>query len=166
MERLTKLSEITGLSMPRAMMGSSDEDSCGEVCSLLEEDGKSCEDCPVQKCMTKLADYEKIGLEPEEIIKVIKSGVPEWIDKYIEYRKLENEGRLIRLPFNVGDDVYVLRHDIEAIEEGEIYCFTKHRFALMMRISMGHSRMAEINVNEIGRTVFISKQEAEKALEG
>jgi hypothetical protein len=45
----------------------------------------------------KLADYEDLGLTPSEIKKIIKEGVPEWIDKYLRYRELEEQGRLIVL---------------------------------------------------------------------
>ena len=51
----------------------------------------------------RLTEYEDIGLSPEEIKKIIYGGVPEWIPKYMEYRELEYQERLIRLPCKVKE---------------------------------------------------------------
>jgi len=72
--------------------------------------------CNLLDSLEYLKKYEDTGLEPEEITKVIKSGVPEWIDKYIEYRKLEEQGLLIKFPCKVGDIVYII-HDYSDLRD-------------------------------------------------
>ena len=83
-------------------------------------------DNEITKAIQKLATYEDTGLEPEEITQVIKSGVPEWIDKYLEYRKLEKQGLLIKLPCKVGSTVYRILYD-RNIENSKVESFEFRR---------------------------------------
>lgn len=107
----------------------------------------------------KLAEYEDTGLEPEEVYKTIKAGVPEWIPKYLEYRDLEKQGRLIKLPCKVGDTVY-------HIFTGKIIEDRVIRITLNKDINEIDLRLyGYIALNSIGKTVFLTREEAEKALE-
>lgn len=113
----------------------------------------------------KLAEYEDMGMTPDEIYKVIKEGVPEWIPIYLEYRELEEQGLLIKLPCKAGDIVYVVRWDIKAIEEGEILSFTKYKHVMTINIILGRERRTEISAIYFNKSVFLTREEAKKALE-
>ena len=49
--------------------GIDDVSSCEEYCEMVERD---CTKCAIQKCFDRLAEYEKIGLTPEQIHEVDK----------------------------------------------------------------------------------------------
>ncbi len=120
MNRLTKLSEITGVSMPIELIESCGESSCLEICEDYVYN--DCIDCPVQKCMSKLAAYEDTGLEPEEVKTneemfkayrhVCGGRPPEEIKKALELLDLEEQGLLIKLPMQLGELVLELQDNI------------------------------------------------------
>lgn len=103
-----------------------------------------------QDALQKLAAYEDAGLEPEQIKDLNNGIIPE---HWAELFKAECEGRLIVLPCKVGDTVYRICHEykqgnpfIRAVE------FSQHNF---WRIVFG---------GEFGKTVFLTREEAEAAL--
>ena len=76
--------------------------------------------------------------------------------KLAHYEDLEEQGLLLKLPCKVGDVVY-------SVESGGIKDFTVTSFGLMLnRIYAYHGF---IFVGEIGFSAFLTKEEAEKALE-
>ena len=95
----------------------------------------------------KLAAYEDTGFEPEQIA--------EYLNATDEYVKASEEGRLIVLPCKVGDTVYRVCHEYK---QGNPFIkavtFSQHNF---WRIVFG---------GEIGKTVFLTREEAEAALKG
>lgn len=106
-------------------------DFCKETCAEHDEE-KSCNNCPVQKAFEKLAQYED----------------------------LEEQGKLLKLPCNIGDFVFVINknkfielHQIIAIEmiDDGIYCKSDYRFC---------------RIDDFGKTVFSTKEEAEAVLKG
>ena len=93
------------------------------------------------------------------------------IEKLGKYEDLEEHGRLIKLPCNVGDEIFLdfagFKKDIDeftvkgfhldCIEDGEniLYCdYESHDKTLS----------GQIDVMEFGNTVFLTKSEAEKKL--
>lgn len=105
MERLTRKSEITGLPMPIKLQESCGEDSCSDACEMYGDNG--CIDCPIQKCMTRLAAYEDTGLEPRDVLtsdEMKKINIK--LGEFIDYINLEEQGKLIKLSCKVGDVVY------------------------------------------------------------
>ena len=80
------------------------------------------------------------------------------IDKLADYEDLEEQGRLIKLPCKVGDTVYVIvgkNISVQKIQRATIdsemkieFCTKRRGFALF----------------EIGKTVFLTKSEAEAKL--
>ena len=89
------------------------------------------------------------------------------IDKLAEYEDLEEQGRLIKLPCKVGDTVYV---------KMESYCKTHYAEAevrdFVHFISCGFCAVVtskyfdkeNIPFSEFGKTVFLTKSEAEQKL--
>lgn len=105
-------------------------DFCKETCAEHDEE-KSCNNCPVQKAFEKLAQYED----------------------------LEEQGKLLKLPCNIGDWVFIIKNkgiymhkivSIEMIDDG-IYCKSDYRFC---------------RIDDFGKTVFSTKEEAEAVLKG
>lgn len=82
----------------------------------------------------------------------------EEVDKWEEYKQLEEQGRLIKLPCKVGDTVYVIvgkNISVQKIQRATIdsemkieFCTKRRGFALF----------------NIGKTVFLTKSEAEAKL--
>lgn len=69
------------------------------------------------------------------------------VDKWDEYNRLEEQGRLLKLPCRIGDDVYY----ILGIPYEMPCTIDKCTFELS-------------DINEIGKTLFLTKSEAEEKL--
>lgn len=87
MDRLTSISEITGLPIVKELQESCGEDACADVCDENRYEG--CVGCPVQKAITKLFAYEDTGLTPEEV--KIAMGVVRAAEKWAKSEKLAGE---------------------------------------------------------------------------
>ena len=84
------------------------------------------------------------------------------LDKLCEYEDLEEDGKLIKLPCKVGDKVWV------PFIDGDIAVLR------VQGISIGPTGKVILNLNdyplnkvlgdEIGKTIYLSKEEAEKHL--
>jgi hypothetical protein len=110
----------------------------------------------VRECMQKLAAYEDTGLEPEDVLTSdelreinIKLG------ELIDYINLEEQGLLIKLPCKVGTKVFEI---------------CTHCGWYAMDIPTTYSIQERVfnyeYINDIGKTIFLTREEAEKALEG
>ena len=107
----------------------------------------------------RLAAYEDTGLEPEEIkdnmemfraYRHICAGhEPEHIRDLLQ---AERDGRLVALPCKVGDKVYQI--DAERVYESEVKGII---------YDAGH---IDFDERAIGKTVFLTREEAEAALKG
>lgn len=84
--------------------------------------------------------------------------------KLAEYEQLEEQGLLVRLPCKVGDDLY-------CIVNGEVKKLKVHSFGVpdfeITDIEFKYVDGFKIVrfVGELGKTVFITREEAEKKLE-
>lgn len=123
---------------------------------------------------TRLAEYEDTGLDPEEIKRsdALLRGFIDlsrrhartlpWIEKVMI---ADREGRLLVLPCKVGDELWIKRN-------GKIQCETIDRITVDQTdeddgwyISI-YTMSASVLSEDIGRLVFLSREDAEKALEG
>ena len=68
------------------------------------------------------------------------------LSKLAEYETAEKQGRLVVLPCKLGTPVYFLRHGFDG------WRIDSRKFAYGM-------------IGEVGKTVFLTREEAEKALE-
>jgi hypothetical protein len=120
----------------------------------------------------RLAAYEDSGLSPEEVQKLNKSDASKEqciIDQHGEihrlrdelkrYKQAEQEGRLYNLPLKPGDTIY----RPEALQ----YCW------MVIRAEIYEDEILFIDdsdnifsFDDIGKTVFLTREEAEKALGG
>lgn len=85
-------------------------------------------------------------------------------DKLATYEDLEEQGLLVRLPCKVGDDLY-------CIVNGEVKKLKVHSFGVpdfeIIDIEFKYVDGFKIVrfVGEVGKTVFLTREEAEKKLE-
>ena len=97
-----------------------------------------------------------------------------WLEKQFaklnEYEEAKAEGRLVVLPCKVGDNVYFLLQELD----GEWYVSSPHRITEIGTRGFWTSAFPLEKPNamddftswsEFGKTVFLTKEEAEKALE-
>lgn len=147
MERMTKR-ENGHVYYPRCF-----EEPCGGMGCLTEDCGFKVEICE------RLAAYEDTGLEPDEVNALQKDwsdlctviGECGGIDRLRELAEADKDGRIVVLPCKVGDTVYRLR----SIEQ------TPGRFV----VGVAAIKFALLWLEEFGKTVFLTREEAEKALE-
>ena len=86
------------------------------------------------------------------------------IDKLAQYETLEEQGLLLRLPVKVGDtiwrifisDNYIMPCNVEEfVYSNSLYIIVREEFFNTRR---------GLNIDEIGKTVFLTKAEAEQKL--
>ena len=154
----------------------------GNFCDIAQCDvipgGSYCESgsCTQRKVWERLKAYEDTGLTPEQcenakaIIEAAFSDDTAKAERIRELSKADKDGRLVVLPVKpvltptISSMLYI-------IEDGEIYEDSLYEGIV------GMSARGEMNViygtidalsfeqNDIGKTVFLTHEEAEKALE-
>lgn len=146
-----------------------------DVCELGES---RLANCGVLKCRNRLKDrlaaYEDTGLTPEDVKRVhdllltvqrLKTEQFEILEKYLE---AEAEGRMMALPCKVGQEVFT-------VEDAAIYCAVDGAEEVdhILEFEFGDCGLTFSTewyeprpVEEIGKTVFFSREEAERALNG
>lgn len=81
-------------------------------------------------------------------------------EKLCEYEDLEEQGRLPKLPCKVGDTVYYINPNENTINELVVYSFDIRPLQHFACDYMG----ARLNFNQFGKTVFLTREEAETAI--
>lgn len=95
--------------------------------------------------------------------------IANWLEQLKDYQQLEEHGRLIKLPCKVGDVLYFAHHD--RVISSEVLSAKYHAEAENHGVFI-HERLtidvegvsAEIDFCDIGKTVFLTKSEAEAKL--
>ena len=109
--------------------------TCKEFCKN-EVDG--CKNCYIQQVFKKLATYED----------------------------LEEQGLLVRLPCKVGDTVYVpTRVLVSEFKITAIFCDIHGTYFYWLFYCGIYERTSGFSERDIGKTVFLTREEAEKKLE-
>lgn len=115
--------------------------TCEEFCKCVIDDG--CKNCYIQQAFKKLADYED----------------------------LEDQGLIVRLTCKVGDTVYRVNAGAKqpiipmTVSEIHFLCYKNERavrFDAIGKEDMGESCY---RLEDIGKTVFLTREAAEKKLE-
>lgn len=126
---------------------------CQEVCERQEDDG--CRTCPIAKAFDRLAAIEDILGDEYDL---------DLLQKQIQaYR----EGRYIILKEPEQAGVSRLRELAEADREGRCMVVPSDYDGEMFKIWKGQilsSRRFVNNIKELGKTVFLTREEAEAAL--
>lgn len=115
----------------------------------------------------RLAEYEDTRLEPEKIVflkNVVNnafSDKPEFTEHIRELLRAEKDGRLVVLPCKVGDTIYRCGDPIKKIYEWQIAYVEVYEDETVF-VDDSDNTFVEA---DIGKTVFLTHEEAEKALE-
>lgn len=136
-------------------------------------------ECSQRKVWERLKAYEDTGLTPEQcknakvIIESAFSDDTSKAERIRELLKADKDGRLVVLPCKVGDTVWVtsnpwtgklLKKPLDAYVNGmKMYSHGLYVNLLFDTRKINGTRDYEIN--HIGKTVFLTREEAEKALE-
>ena len=158
MERLTKWNES---SHKHAYYPRCFEEPCyGSGCKI--------KDCPFETAVCdRLAAYEDTGLSPEkvswmkEVVEAAFDNDTSRIERAHNLHVADKEGRCVVLPCKVGDKLY-------RVFAGEIF---EHRvgsmkyFAIQGRWDIETYPFCPCVESSIGKTVFLTREEAEKALQ-
>lgn len=150
-------------------------------CSFRHEDNGNCTavggfctaveaaHCPL------LREYLDTGLMPEEVLpkkmadeiamKLLRLADLESFAPYERLRKLaeaDKDGRLVVLPCKVGDELWTFcSYPVE-----QVYSFTVTDISTLNgRTMLNTSRCGVIDARDVGKTVFLTREDAEKALE-
>ena len=149
-----------------------------------EKHGESMEDCTALYCRNRLkervAAYEDTGIEPEEVLpkdkadeialKLMRLADLESLCSYTRLRELveaDRDGRLMVLPCKVGQRVFALLDTDKHISECEVKQIgmgNKIGFIGLEPIG-ARGREYGVALNGFGKTIFLTREEAEKALE-
>jgi hypothetical protein len=147
--------------------------ACGN--GLCSEEGIECTNCHyANEAFLKLAEYENVGLQPEHIDSII--------EQLLGYLDAEQAGLLIELPCKVGDTVYFITKEFDIVKgisrewsrslQRKVideYIVTEIRGnkynPLWYMASSERCVHRDFHPTEIGKTVFLTREEAEKALE-
>jgi len=112
--------------------------------------------CSQKQVWDRLREYEDAGVSPKACTQCREiedglSSVDYSISRMVELMKADKDGRVVVLPCKVGDTVYRLQY----VEP------TPGRFT----VGVVPIKFALIWLEEFGKTVFLSHEEAEKALQ-
>ena len=122
----------------------------------------------LQKEVKELFDKEDRESEPPEshcvvrrALRCIKKLVSE-VEQYKAYNDLEEQGLLLRLPCKIGTKVYNITwwDDVQkkVVVKGKTYYRTIHKH------KVSKSTFGYTDIDDFGKTVFLSKSEAEQKL--
>lgn len=146
------------------------------------------------KAYFKLKDYEDleelIGVSLKDLTKIFNDHIPEDcknpkktivltdddVDKWNDYKNAEEQGLLLRLPCKVGDMVYLIcsrysecskykerldEYNCQGCEEDE--CDSHKEYYIHINHSVSIEWIVR-NLNNFGKTVFLTQAEAEQKL--
>ena len=136
-----------------------------------------CIDCPsFDRLVERLAAYEDSGLTPDEFHAywvfledlIGEQKVGEALDNFRQLVKADKDGRLVVLPCKVGDRLYEVTGR-KTISVYKVKAIRVELFSLFIEWDIVEGfvwqSLSGINAGEIGKTVFLTREEAEKALE-
>lgn len=93
-------------------------------------------------------------------------------NKWQEYKDLEEQGLLVRLPCKVGDTVYTVSYRYECTRNYDCKVFQKWKCEDNIPCEyekkeyfVKKSQFCLTMLNSLGKTIFLTREEAEKALE-
>lgn len=162
MERLTE----------KHYLGTDHYMKCSGSCNV----DMDCIDCPSFDCLVeRLAAYEDTGLTPEEVAALVKDwsdlctivGECGGISRVRVLAEADKDGRLVVLPCKVGQRVFALLDTDKHISECEVKQIgmgNKIGFIGLEPIG-ARGREYGVALNGFGKTVFLTREEAENALE-
>ena len=137
--------------------------------------GKPMVDCTALYCRNRLKDrlaaYEDTGLTPEEIkapftedtmINLAAQALGVETSRLRGLAEADKDGRVVVLPCKVGDGLWTFcSHPVE-----QVYSFTVTDISTLNgRTLLNTSRCGVMDARDVGKTVFLTREEAKKALQ-
>lgn len=132
-------------------------------------------ECSQRKVWERLKAYEDTHMMPSDvtsmrmdmaIIAALFNGVD--VDRMKELAEADKDGRLVVLPCKVGDRLYEVTGR-KTISVYKVRAIRVELFGLFIEWDIVEGfvwqSLSGINAGEIGKTVFLTSEEAEKALE-
>lgn len=139
------------------------------VCSEMCEREDCTEECGhFDEAIERLAAYEDTGLSPQACVEAreIEAGLSAEdysIHRMVELMRADKDGRLVVLPHcKLGDTVYWL-HD-KKITECRVYRIQENTKGVQIAIKSTVSHGVFSVDDYFGKTIFLTREEAEKAL--
>jgi hypothetical protein len=115
-------------------------------------------------------EFQRALAELQEKFDAMEDGANNAYLLYREYKDAEEQGLLIKLPCKVGDTVYEANTLRGLIAEYEVTGIIINKFGtsfLRWRLLQGiYSNLTGFDIAELGKTVFITREEADEALKG
>ena len=150
----------------------------GNFCDIAQCRELSCPyngACSQRKVWERLKAYEDTGLTPEEFHAywvfledmIGEQKVSEALDRFRQLVKADRDGRLVVLPCKAGQRVFALLDTDKHISECEVKQIgmgNKTNFIGLEPIG-ARGREYGVSLNGFGKTVFLTREEAEAALE-
>ena len=122
-----------------------------ELFDALNEHEKDCCRCRERICTYESDRYNCLQDKDKKAYKELA-----------EYRRLEEQGLLLKLPCKVGDTVYKIYDDIYAFTVTDIYLSKE---TIVIIIAGKELKLSiSLSVDDFCEYVFLTKEEAEKAL--
>lgn len=129
---------------------------------------------PVERFL-RLAAYEDTGLTPEEFAAywvfiqdlLGEQKASEALSRFRELLKADKGGRLVVLPCKVGDTVWVILDGAKCVRRCVVEYATIGRYFTVIVFHTADRTREQYGVpaGAFGKTVFLTSEEAEKALE-
>ena len=137
---------------------------------------RRCEDCLFDETICeRLAVYEDTGLEPEEVSALVKDwndlctiiGECGGVDRLRELAEADKNGRVVVLPCKVGDTVWAILDGAKCVRRCVVEYATIGRYFTVIVFHTADRTREQYGVpaGAFGKTVFLTGEEAEKALE-
>jgi hypothetical protein len=154
----------------------------GNFCDIAQCRELPCQhggNCSQKQVWERLKAYEDTGLGPEEVerskleieagcVKAIARTYGIDINRLRKLAEADKDGRLVVLPCKVGDGLYEVTGR-KTISVYKVRAIRVELFGLFIEWDIEEGfvwqSLAGINAGEIGKTVFLTREEAEKALE-
>ena len=146
--------------------------------------GKPMADCTALYCRNRLKDriaaYEDSGCAPEEVLpkdkadeialKLMRLADLESLCSYDRLRELAEaakDGRVVVLPCRVGDTVWAILDGAKCARRCVVEYVTIGRYftVIIFHTADGAREQFGVPADAFGKTVFLAREEAEKALE-
>lgn len=127
--------------------------------------------CTQKKVWEKLKAYEDLGLDPEEYERALSAdimvrvaagalGVP--AEALRELAEADKAGRVVVLPCKAGDELWTFYN----YPDEQVCSFTVTDISTLNgRTMLNTSRCGVIDARDVGKTVFLTREEAVEALE-
>lgn len=144
--------------------GEEDIDLCDYISQAAEEEGYSCRPTPQEIMNGNCMQCDCIFA----ILFSVATQAAELRERLKEYEDAEERFELLHLPCKVGDTVYLMLNGIPAILDGDVLRISLNRKDELV-FCIGHQSgmyytTDNFKITSFGKTVFLTRKEAEQAL--